>query len=102
MRLPLAGLAIEALCLTLASGVILTDTTMQSHYLRWMAGAMPPNLNGEGWAILAIAVALVIGGLLCNRLAMLTLGGDQSQALGRDPRVTVRLVLSTVILLSGS
>lgn len=102
LRLPLAGLAIEALCLTLTSSVILTDTTMQSRYLHWLAGAMPVSLEGEGWALIAMTVAAVAGALLCGRLALLTLGGDQSQMLGRDPRMTVRLVLAVVILLSAA
>lgn len=102
LRLPLAGLAIEALCLTCASGVMLIDTTMQSRYLHWMAGAMPLSLTGQGPAIGAILIGLLAGGFLCRRLAILTLGGDQSQALGHNPQTTVRFVLGTVILLVGA
>lgn len=102
LRLPLAGLAIEALCLSLAMMLILTDAQSQARYLHWISGAIPPVSRGETVPLLTICAALVAGIFLCNRLALLTLGADQSHSLGRNPRVTISLTLALVTVLSGA
>lgn len=100
--LPLAGLAIEALCLSLAMMLILTDAQSQARYLHWISGAIPPVERGEAVPLLVIGLCLVAGVFLCNRLSLLTLGADQSHSLGRDPRVTISLTLGLVTVLSGA
>jgi iron complex transport system permease protein len=102
LRLPLAGLAIQALCLSLAMMLILTDAQSQAHYLQWISGAIPPVPRGEAAALLSIGGVLVVGVFMCNRLSLLTLGADQSRSLGRNPRVTVSLTLALVTMLSGA
>ena len=102
LRLPLAGLAIEALCLSLAMMLILTDAQSQARYLHWISGAIPPVSRGEAVPLLTICGALGAGIFLCNRLALLTLGADQSHSLGRNPRVTISLTLALVTVLSGA
>ena len=102
LRLPLAGLAIQALCLSLAMMLILTDAQSQARYLHWISGAIPPVPRGETAALLTIGGALVVGVFLCNRLSLLTLGADQSRSLGRNPRLTVSLTLALITVLSGA
>lgn len=102
LRLPLAGLAIEALCLSLAMMLILTDAQSQARYLHWISGAIPPVARGETLPLLVIALCLIAGVLLCNRLSLLTLGADQSHSLGRNPRVTISMTLALVTVLSGA
>lgn len=102
LRLPLAGLAIEALCLGLASTLILTDAEMQTRYLRWLSGAIPAVDRGEAVPLIAIAVLLVTGFFICERLEILSLGSEQSDSLGRSSSGTVALVLAHVTLLSGA
>ncbi|ASM71002.1 putative siderophore transport system permease protein YfiZ [Pseudosulfitobacter pseudonitzschiae] len=102
LRLPLAGLAIQALCLSLALMLILTDAESQARYLRWISGAIPPVPRGETVPLMVIGAALVAGLFVCERLSLLTLGADQSHSLGRDPRVTISLVLGLVTVLSGA
>ncbi len=102
LRLPLAGLAIEAFCLSAAAMLILTDAGMQARYLRWISGAIPPVLRNETGPLAAIGLALAGGFLACGRLALLGLGAEQSHSLGRDPRLTVALVLGLVVVLSGA
>lgn len=102
LRLPLAGLAIEALCLSLASALILMDAEMQARYLRWISGAVPAVARGEGAALCAIALCLATGGLLLPRLGLLSLGAQTSHSLGRNPAWTAALVLLHVTVLSGA
>lgn len=102
LRLPLAGLAIEALCLALASALILTDAEMQTRYLRWLSGAIPAVERGEMVPLIAISILLVTGFFICERLEILSLGSEQSDSLGRNPSGTVALVLGHVTLLSGA
>lgn len=102
LRLPLAGLAIEALCLALASALILMDAEMQARYLRWLSGSIPAVTRGEAPALIAISVLLVSGYALCERLELLRLGAAVSDSLGRNPGRTVALVLGHVTVLSGA
>ena len=102
LRLPLAGLAIEALCLSLASALILTDAEMQARYLRWLSGSVPAVTRGEAPALVAIAVLLVSGFFLCERLDLLRLGATVSDSLGRSPNATIALTLLHVTVLSGA
>ncbi|AJE48702.1 FecCD family ABC transporter permease [Celeribacter indicus] len=102
LRLPLAGLAIEALCLSLASALILTDAEMQARYLRWLSGAIPAVARGEAPALGAITLLLLSGFFLCGRLELLSLGAQTSDSLGRSPVRTVALTLAHVTGLSGA
>jgi iron complex transport system permease protein len=102
LRLPLAGLAIEALCLSLAGALILTDAEMQARYLRWLSGAIPMVPRHEAAALLAIGLALVSGFLCCERLELLALGAERSESLGKKPGQTVGLVLGHVTVLAGA
>lgn len=102
LRLPLAGLAIEALCLSLASALILTDSEMQARYLHWISGAVPTVSQGELPALVVIAILLATGFFLCERLELLSLGAQHSASLGRRPRHTIFLVLAHVTFLSGA
>lgn len=102
LRLPLAGLAIEALCMSLATMLILTDAEMQARYLRWIAGAVPPVPRGEALPLALIAAALAGGWLVCDRLALLQLGAEKSDSLGRDPRRTAALALGLSVVLCGA
>ncbi|WP_434288981.1 FecCD family ABC transporter permease [Celeribacter sp. SCSIO 80788] len=102
LRLPLAGLAIEALCLSLASALILTDAEMQARYLRWLSGSIPAVARGEAPALFAIAALLTTGFFLCERLELLRLGAAVSDSLGRSPTRTIALTLIHVTILSGA
>jgi iron complex transport system permease protein len=102
LRLPLAGLAIEAFCLSLAMMLILSDAETQARYVQWIVGAIPPVARSESIPLVVIATALLCGAFLTRRLSLFTLGADQSKSLGRDPRVTVSLTLGLVTVLSGA
>lgn len=102
LRLPLAGLAIEAFCLSIALMLIFTDAESQARYLHWISGAIPPVPRHETIPLIVVAGSLIAGVFLCYRLSLLSLGSDQSHSLGRDPRVTVSLTLGLVTILSGA
>ncbi|WP_435666069.1 FecCD family ABC transporter permease [Hoeflea sp.] len=102
LRLPLAGLAIETLCLALAATLILADAEMQARYLRWISGAIPAVARTEIAPLAVISVLLVAGYFTCERLELLSLGAEQSDSLGRNPNRTVALVLACVTMLSGA
>jgi iron complex transport system permease protein len=102
LRLPLAGLAIETLCLALATALILADAEMQARYLRWISGAIPAVARTEAAPLGVISVLLIAGYFTCERLELLSLGAEQSDSLGRNPDRTVALVLTCVTVLSGA
>lgn len=102
LRLPLAGLAIGALALSLASAVILMDSEMQARYLRWLSGSVPAVQRGEALPLALIAVVLVPGWALCPRLEILGLGSESSASLGLSPARTILLTLSAVTVLCGA
>ena len=102
LRLPLAGLAIQALCMALALALVLTDARLQTRFIHWLAGSVPSVRLHQDLALGTIAVALLASFWVLARLDLLSLGAERSQSLGQDPRLTAAATLLLVTILSGA
>lgn len=103
IRLPLAGTALNALCLSLVAAIVLMQTESRGLYLFWMVGS----LGQADFTTLALVLPfLVIGAglavLIARGLSALSLGSDVAKGLGAHPALIAATALLAVTLLSGS
>lgn len=103
MRFILAGVAIGALLMGLATGITLLDPATFDRIRYWSAGTLDVrNLEGVLW----ITPTIVCGGLLALSLARplnaLSMGEDLARSLGTRPRRTQVLTVAAITLLCGA
>ncbi len=103
LRLPLAGMAISALCLSLVTGSVLLSTETRELYRFWMVGALAQAQMPGILPLLPVFAAGLVLSLLCARgLEVLELGGEVASGLGLRPNLIIAIALVGVTVLSGA
>lgn len=102
-RLILVGLGISGFAASVTTWILtLGDVTSAAQALTWMMGS----LNGKDWALVrpaaAIAAALLVAAMLCDRWLLLTsFGEDVAVALGARIGAVRLVALTTAVLLAS-
>lgn len=102
IRLPLAGTAISALCLSLVAAIVLVQTESRALYRFWMVGS----LGQSDLATLMRVLPFLLSGaslalLIARGLNAMALGRDIATGLGTHPALVAVAALLAVTLLSG-
>jgi ABC-type Fe3+-siderophore transport system permease subunit len=103
MRFVLAGIAISAVLMGLASGMTLLDPVAFDRVRFWNAGSLDVRALGPVWlAAPAIGLGCVLALALARPLNALGLGQDLALALGSRPALVQGAALLAIALLCGA
>lgn len=103
LRLPLAGTAISALCMSIVAAAVLMSTETREIYRFWMIGSLA-QADFAGLVVLLpiFGIGLVLAFLCASGLEILELGGDVTSGLGLKPNLIIAVSLGAVTSLSGA
>ncbi|MFI9273092.1 FecCD family ABC transporter permease [Kitasatospora sp. NPDC052896] len=102
-RLALAGSALNAVCYSYVSAVMLLNTTALDRLRFWTVGSLAGATPGTVAAMLPfVAVGLVLALALARPLNALALGDDSARALGAHPGRVRGAAIVAVTLLCGA